>query len=142
MLFGEYHHQIDEKGRVRIPPRLKKGLGDDFLVTKGTHGCLFLFSKKHLEEKLFEKLEAVPTFDDDAAKPLRMLFSSAAELEEDNQGRCLLPRNLREFAKVKKDVVFIGVGTRAEVWAREEYDKYIGATDFDKAVFDLKRYGV
>jgi MraZ protein len=80
-------------------------------------------------------------------KSLRMFFSSASSLDEDNQGRSLLPRNLREFAGIKKDIVFIGVGNRAELWARERYDEYMNGKvtkefDFDKIFMELEKYGV
>ena len=142
MLRGEVFHQIDAKGRVRIPGNIKAELGADFVVTKGTDSCLFLFPRKELETNIYQKLLNVPISDIAAARPLRMVFSSAAELEEDNQGRSLLPKNLREHAKIQKDVVFIGVGNRAELWAREVYDRYMSGADFDKAFTSLKDYGV
>ena len=147
MLFGEYNHQIDEKGRIRIPARLKAALSEGFMVTKGTAGCLFLFSQDEWQHNLASKLAAVPMSDLEAARPLRLFFSSAGELEQDNQGRYLLPKNLREFAKIKKDIVFIGVGTRAEIWAREEYEAYLRGDvrdlpDFDRAIAGLEKYGV
>ena len=147
MLFGEYYHQIDEKGRVRIPAKLKAALGENFMVTKGTAGCLFIFSEQYWEKELLNKFAGVPISDHEAARPLRLLFSSGSELEQDNQGRYLMPKNLREFANIKKDIVFIGVGNRAEIWAREEYDAYLGGgkrvlPDFDKAIEALAKYGV
>jgi MraZ protein len=95
-----------------------------------------------LDVCLLEKLKNVPLSDTTAAHPLRLLFSSAQELEEDNQGRTMLPKNLREFAKLNKDIVFIGVGNRAEIWSREAYDKQFAEADFDKALSGLKEYGV
>ena len=150
LLFGEYTHQIDEKGRIRIPAKIKAALGENFMVTKGTAGCLFLFSRSVWETGLANKLNAVPMSDLEVQRPLRMFFSSVNELEEDNQGRYLMPRNLREFAAIKKDIVFIGVGNRAEIWAREEYDAYLRGDsryeqkrpDFDKALAGLQKYGV
>lgn len=147
MLFGEYYHQIDEKGRIRIPSKLKSALGENLVVTKGTAGCLFLLKQEAWSNDLFEKLKNVPISDHEAQKPIRMLLSSGSELEGDNQGRFLMPKNLREFANIKKDIVFIGVGNRAEIWAREEYDAYLRGDkrelpDFDKAIQTLKQYGV
>jgi MraZ protein len=147
VLFGEYNHQIDEKGRIRIPAKLKAALCENFMVTKGTAGCLFLFSREEWGQDLANKLASVPLSDLEVQRPLRMFFSSAQELEEDNQGRYLMPKNLREFAKIKKDVVLIGVGRRAEIWAREEYYAYLrgesrDVPDFDKALAGLQKYGV
>jgi len=147
VLSGEYTHQIDEKARIRIPARLKAALGDGFTCVKGTGGCLCLFPKKYWEENFAAKIMAVPYSDIEAQRPIRMFFSSAAELEEDNQGRYLLPRALREYARIKKDLVFIGVGMRAEIWAREEYEAYMNGekrepSPFDKAITGLQKYGV
>ena len=140
MLFGEYNHQIDEKGRIRIPARLRADLGENFMVTKGTGGCLFLFSQAEWGTSLADKLTKVPLSDLEAQKSIRMFFSSAAELEVDNQGRYLMPRNLRDFAQIKKDIVFIGVGNRAEIWACEQYDA--NPFDYDRAIAELQKYGV
>jgi MraZ protein len=142
LLFGEYYHSADAKGRVRIPTRFKVALGSNFMATKGTNGCLFLFSQGELQSSIYDKLSAVPVSDIDAQKPLRVIFSSACELGEDNQGRIMLPKNLREYAGITKDIVFIGVGNRAEIWAKENYDKYMANTNLDTAIADLKGYGV
>ena len=147
MYFGEFNQQIDEKGRCRIPARLKPDLFD-VTITKGTNGCLFLFASPEWHESLAGKLKFVPMSDLKVQRSLRTFFSSASDLEEDNQGRCLLPRNLREFAKIKKDIVFIGVGNRVELWAKEIYDDYMAGkisthtVDFDKLFEELNKYGV
>jgi len=141
MLFGEYFHQIDAKGRVRIPGKLKAALGDGAMVTKGTGGCLFLFPREELQTVIRNKASHIKLSDIEAANPLRILFSSAQELEEDNQGRTMIPQNLRQFAKLEKDIVFIGVGDRAEIWERGLYDKKFVKADFDTALGALKEYG-
>jgi MraZ protein len=148
MIFGEFHQQTDEKGRVRIPSKIRPLLSDGVIITKGSHGCLFLFPASEWDGQLAQKLSAVPLSDLDIQKSLRLFFSSASELENDNQGRSLLPKNLREFANIKKDIVFIGVGNRAELWAKEEYDAYFSgkiqkkSTNFDELLAELKRYGI
>lgn len=141
MLFGTFFNQIDAKGRVRIPSKLKAALGKDTMVTRGTNGCLFLYSQKEFLA-LVEKVDAVPLSDMNSATPVRVLFSSAQELEEDNQGRTMIPQALRQLAKLDKDIVFMGVGKRAEIWSREAYDKSLGTVDFDKEIGKLKEYGV
>ena len=147
MLFGEFHQQIDEKGRIRIPAKLKSYLTDDVTITKGTSGCLFIFSGK-MHDNLAFRLQTIPLTDMEIQRPLRAFFSSASHLEDDNQGRCLLPRNLRDFAEIKKDIVFIGVGNRVELWAKENYDAYMSGKpltntiDYDKMFVELNKYGI
>ncbi|MDR0462024.1 MAG: division/cell wall cluster transcriptional repressor MraZ [Christensenellaceae bacterium] len=148
MLFGEYNQQIDEKGRVRIPAKLKAQLCEEVTITKGTNGCLFMFPSKIWHETLATRLSACPISDLAIQRSLRAFFSSASILEEDNQGRCLMPRNLRDFANIKKDIVFIGVGNRVELWARENYDAYMSGKvqnstmDYDKLFAELGKYNV
>jgi MraZ protein len=148
MLFGEYNQQTDEKGRVRIPAKLKPELLDSVTITKGSNGCLFLFGANVWSGALAEKLSAVPITDFSVQKGVRAFFSSANVLEEDNQGRSLLPKNLREFAGIKKDIVFIGVGNRAELWAKERYEAYLSGKkvensgNFDELLAELNKYGI
>ena len=142
MLNGEYFHQCDQKFRLRLPAKLKKEFSDGCYITKGNDGCLFIFSAKQFDS-LMQKLDSLPLFDSKAQRPLRMLLSSAFEVEEDNQGRFLLPQSLREFASIKKDVVFIGVGNRAELWDKDKWTEYNNSLgDFDSCLKELGGYGI
>ena len=123
MLIGTYRHQIDEKCRMRMPSKLKNELGDGFIITKGTNNCLFAFTKEKFQE-LYEKLSALPIFDATLAKPARMVLASAFETEEDNQGRILIAKELRDYAKISKNIVLVGMGSRVEIWAEEEWNNY------------------
>jgi len=141
MLIGTYKHSIDEKKRMRVPTKLKADLNDGFIITKGSNSCLFAFSKESFEKNVVEKANGVAMFDSASQKPLRLLMASAFETEEDNQGRILIPQELREFAKIKKQIVFIGVGSRVEIWAEEVWNEYNDA-DFDEASEALAKLGV
>jgi len=113
MLIGEYQHTIDLKGRVIVPARFREDLGDDFYVTKGLDGCLFVLSPKEWD-RLQEKISTMPI---SKARGLqRFFFSGAVEAQPDRQGRVLLPQTLRDYANLEKDVTFIGASSRAEIW--------------------------
>ena len=133
MLNGEYFHQCDQKFRLRLPAKLKKEFSEGCYITKGNDGCLFIFSSKQFES-LMQKLDSLPLFDSKAQKPLRLLLSSAFEVEEDNQGRVMIPQNLRSFANLTKDIVVIGSGTHAEIWSAEAWDAYNDEEDFDNVI--------
>lgn len=141
MFFGEYYNKIDEKGRLRMPPKLKDELGNKCLVTRGGSGCLFVFSAKTIE-RLEEKLNAIPLSDIEAQKSLRMLFSASFMIEEDNQGRYLIPPKLREFASLGGEAVIIGAGTRIEIWDSEKWDAYNSCDNFDDVLSQLSKFGV
>lgn len=141
MLIGTYRHQLDEKSRFRMPSKFKDSLKEGFIVSKGTNGCLFAFSKEQFE-KLYEKLENVSMFDLEAQKPIRQIMSSAFETEEDKQGRILLSPELRNYAKFNKNIVTIGVGNRVEIWAEEVFEAYNSNLNLDEAASSLTKYGV
>lgn len=142
MLLGQYRHNVDEKNRMRVPAKMRSQLGDKYYVMKGTSGCLFVFGEVEMQNTLNEKLKSLPISDVKAQKSVRMLFSSAYEVEEDSQGRFVLPAYLKEFAKINKNVVSIGVGNRIEIWSEEEWDKYNQDVDFDTIMGDLNQYGI
>lgn len=118
MLIGEYEHTIDAKGRLSMPSKLRRDMGEAFIVTKGLDGCLFAFSQD--EWKNFEtKLKSLPLSDKNARNFVRFFLAGATECEIDKQGRFLIPSNLREAGKLEKEAVIIGVGTRLEIWNKE-----------------------
>ena len=127
MFMGEYNHTVDPKGRLIVPSKFREQLGNEFVVTKGLDGCLFVYSNEEwhrIEENLREK----PLTSKDARKFLRFFFAGAANCEVDKQGRILLPANLREYAGIDKEVVSVGVYSRVEIWSK---DRYLENTDFD-----------
>jgi MraZ protein len=128
MLMGQYEHSIDAKGRVIIPAKFRGELGDRFVLTKGLDNCLFVYS---LEEwkNIEAKLKTLPLTKKDARAFTRFFLAGAVECEIDKQGRILIPANLREHAKIEKDVIFIGVSTRVEIWSKEVWEEYSNNTD-------------
>lgn len=123
MFIGEYQHSIDAKGRIIIPSKFRDELGLKFILTKGLDNCLFIFSRE--EWKKFEdKLVNLPVASKDARAFVRYFFSSAVECEIDKQGRLTIPQNLKDHAKIEKDLVTIGVMSRIEIWSRQEWQNY------------------
>lgn len=123
MFFGRYFHQIDQKGRMRLPAKLRQDMGDKIHVIQGSPKCLFVFSDDEFNAFATKLLE-VSVFDERKQRSVRQMLTSGVVIEEDNQGRFLLPQYLREFAGLKKDIVFAGVGKRVELWSQERWDEY------------------
>ena len=122
MLIGEYEHSLDAKGRLIMPSKLRIDIGESFIITKGLDGCLFVFSQN--EWNNFEtKLKTLPLSDKNARNFVRFFLSGATVCEIDKQGRFLIPANLRESAKLDKDAMIVGVGTRLEIWNKEIWQK-------------------
>ena len=108
MFMGEYNHTIDAKGRLIIPSKFRESLGDEFVVTKGMDGCLFVYDNEEWK-KFEEKLLSLPMMDKQVRQFTRYFLAGAASVEVDKQGRILIPSVLREFADITKDAVLAGV---------------------------------
>jgi MraZ protein len=143
MLLGEYQHSLDTKGRITIPSRLRDGLGERFVVTKGLDSCLFVYPLAEWAA-LEEKLRSLPLTRSDARSFVRLLFSGAVECEPDKQGRVLLPPNLRSHARLEKDVYLLGVSNRVEIWDKEIWEQYSSqaAASFEEAAEQLEGLGI
>ena len=118
MFMGEYNHTIDAKGRMIVPSKFREQLGNEFVVTKGLDGCLFVYPNEEWHN-IEEKFRNVPLTTKDARKFSRFFFAGAATCELDKQGRILIPPVLREFADLQKDVVSVGVLNRIEIWSKD-----------------------
>ncbi len=143
MFMGEYQHTIDAKGRLIVPSKFREDLGEHFIVTKGLDNCLFAYPQS--EWKVFEeKLKQLPLTSTDARKFVRFFFAGAVECDLDNQGRIILPPNLREYAVLKKDIVSIGVNNRVEIWNKENWKEYNDEENFisNDLAFKMENIGI
>lgn len=121
MFMSEYNHTIDAKGRLIIPSKFRELLGEEFVVSRGMDGCLFVYTNE--DWIAFEqKVRELPMINKEARWFSRFFLAGAAQVELDKQGRILLPVKLREFAELDKDVVLVGVGNRIEIWSKDKWD--------------------
>ena len=123
MFMGEYHHSIDSKGRIIIPSKVRDGLGENFIVTRGLDGCLFLYPKLEWDKKI-EKFKELPDIKD-KRQFMRIFLSGATICEYDKQGRINIPNPLIEFAKLEKECIIIGVDEKLEIWSKERWEEFI-----------------
>ena len=141
MFMSEYNHTVDTKGRLIVPSKFREQLGDEFVVTKGMDGCLFVYAND--DWSAFEqKLTSLPLINKEARKFSRFFLAGAAQVEVDKQGRILLPANLRQFAGLEKDVVLVGVGSRIEIWSRENWENMDADSDMDDIAATMESLGL
>ena len=127
MFIGEYHHTIDEKGRIIIPAKFRGELGTNFIVTRGIENCLFVYSLENWA-KITNKLNALPFTKKDARTFNRFFMSGATNVELDKQGRINILAPLVQYAKLEKECVIIGTGDRLEIWALDEWNSFFDST--------------
>lgn len=123
MFIGEYHHSIDDKGRLIIPSKFREELGEKFIITRGIESCLFAYSEESWN-KIVNKLETLPFTKKDARQFVRFFLSGASEAEFDKQGRINVTSPLVTYANIKKECVVIGAGERIEIWSKESWDDF------------------
>ncbi len=128
MFMGEHQHSIDDKGRLIIPSKFREALGTPFVVTRGLDNCLFVYpmSEWHVME---QKLKSLPMMKSDARAFTRFFFSGATECELDKQGRVNIPANLRDYAKLDKECMVLGVSGRVEIWSKAAWDSYYAQSE-------------
>ena len=120
---GEYHHTIDDKGRITIPSKLRYELGEEFVITKGLDGCLFIYPKEEFEN-ITKKYKELPNTKD-ARNYLRFFLSGAIMSTFDKQGRININKPLMEYASLVKDCVIIGVNERLEIWSKDKWEEFL-----------------
>jgi mraZ protein len=140
MFMGEYVHTIDAKGRIIIPSKFREELGDEFVITLGLDGCLFAYP--YSEWQIFvEKLKTLPGTKE-ARQLQRYFMAGAAACQADKQGRILIPSKLREHAALEKDIVFVGVLNKIEIWDKERWEKNNQYDDVDDIAEHMSQYGI
>ncbi len=141
MFMSEYNHTVDAKGRLIIPSKFREALGEEFVVSKGMDGCLFVYAND--DWNAFEqKLTSLPLINKEARQFARFFLAGAATVELDKQGRILLPAALREFAGLDKDVVLVGVGSRIEIWSKEKWEDMNADADMDDIASAMEGLGL
>lgn len=123
MLLGQYDGKIGAKGRVALPKKFREILGDKLIITLGYENSLIIVSEKGWKA-LLEGTEGRPFIQSETRETQRFLLGGASDVELDVKGRFIIPSYLRSFAKIKGDVVFLGLSRYIEVWDKDEWEQY------------------
>lgn len=123
MFMGEYHHSLDEKGRIIIPSKFRDELGESFVLTRGLENCLFVYAMEEWN-KIVENLKKLPFTKKDARNFTRFFLSGATVVELDKQGRINITSPLTSYANLEKECVIIGVNDRIEIWSKEKWENF------------------
>ena len=125
MLTGKYNHSLDAKNRIIIPSKLKDQLGETVTILRGSDRCLTLYSAEEWEQYA-QKISEMPKTEVRALT--RYIYSNSIEVTPDSQGRVMIPQEMLAFAGITKNVVTVGCGKYAELWAEEVWNEQ----DIDK----------
>lgn len=128
MLLGTHTPKLDDKGRLFLPAKFRDELSDGVVITRGQERCLYVFPAKEFGS-IMEKLRQAPASVKDARDYMRVMLSGASDETVDKQGRVSLPALLRQYAGLSKELVIIGVGSRAEIWDAEAWSEYLAKNE-------------
>lgn len=143
MLMGEFQHNIDAKGRIIIPAKLREDLGAKFVITRGLDGCVFGYPLDNWE-KIQEKLKQLPLAKKEARAFTRFFYSAAAEVEIDKQGRINIPSTLVDYANLEKECLVLGVSDRIEIWSKARWESVSSEIEesFEEIAEDMLDFGL
>ena len=121
----EYPRQLDERGRIILPAKVREKMSETVYVTRSVSDkCLLMYTQEEWD-KIAEKINQLPTATErNAAAFARLFFGKASSADVDKQGRVPISKRLIEYAELKKDVVLVGANTRLEIWDSEEWERY------------------
>jgi MraZ protein len=126
MFRGPSKVTLDAKGRLAIPSRYREEIvtraDGHLVVTVDRDFCLLIYPLPEWEE-IERDLNGLPTLDKTGRKLQRLMLGYATEVEMDNQGRVLLSRELREFAKLDRQAMLVGQGNKFELWDEQRWNE-------------------
>lgn len=123
MFIGRYYSQVSKKGRVALPSKFRRDIGGKIIIARWYEECLVIVGAEGWDELLarFANRDEVIT------RPIRsverFILSTAFEIETDDQGRFVIPRILRDVAKIVDQVIFLGLGERIELWDLDAWEE-------------------
>ena len=140
---GEFQHNIDAKGRIIIPAKLREDLGAKFVITRGLDGCVFGYPLDNWE-KIQEKLKQLPLAKKEARAFTRFFYSAAAEVDIDKQGRINVPSTLVDYANLEKECLVLGVSDRIEIWSKARWESVSSEIEesFEEIAEDMLDFGL
>lgn len=139
----EYPRQLDERGRIILPAKVRENMSDIVYVTRSmSDKCLQLYTQEEWD-KISDKINQLPTATDpNAAAFVRLFFGKATSAVIDKQGRVPIAKRLTEYAGLKKDVVLVGASTRLEIWDSEEWETYQRELSDNIMMDGILKYGL
>lgn len=122
MLIGEYYSKIADKNRIALPKGFRTNLEGNIYITRGYEKALIILDQERWD-KLIMTIEVKPFLNRTVRDTKRFIVGGAKKLELDAQGRFIIPENLKEYSKIDKEVVFVGILDWVEIWSLEEWQR-------------------
>ncbi len=125
MFRGRFEHTIDAKGRVSLPAKYREILSSNYndrLIVTNFDSCLVAYPYEEwviLEEKFSQH----SIMEEDVQTFIHYFISGATEATIEKLGRMLIPPHLRKHAGLEREIVFVGMITRIQIWDKARWDE-------------------
>lgn len=142
-LFGVFECSADAKGRIMLPIAFKKQLAavseQGFVIKRSIFSKSLELYPVNTWSEMVKEVNKLNRFVKKNVEFIRMFNYGVKSIELDNNGRILIPKDLVDFAGIKKDIVMAAATDRIEIWDRKTYEKFIkdNTGDFDKLAEDV-----
>jgi len=127
---GTFTHTLDSKGRLTIPARLREGLEEGLILTRGFESCLMIYPHSVWREQT-QRLATLPRTSTERRVFTRWVYGGAIEVALDSLGRILVPDHLRAYAELQEQAVIVGADEAIEIWSPQRHDEILRA-DLDR----------
>ncbi|MCB0280205.1 MAG: division/cell wall cluster transcriptional repressor MraZ [Calditrichaeota bacterium] len=128
---GQFEYSLDDKNRVNIPAKFRKMLDvaseSSLILTLGVEKCISVYPASHWQDEI-KRLNNLDLTISENRRYMRALAANAFDSAIDKQGRIIIPNHLKDYAKLKKDVLIVGMFEKIEIWDKIEYDSVMGGT--------------
>lgn len=142
MFFGEFENTLDIKGRVSIPAKFREEIGDVFYISPGLNKSLLLYPEAEFQD-MYSSISSLSATNPSALAFTRIFNSITTKCEFDKLGRVSLSKVQIDFAKIGKEIIFVGMDNRIEIWSKDIWEGIKAQSmDYDSLVGELSKKGL
>lgn len=123
MFLGEYNPNITEGSRISLPKKLRDQIrGEQIVLSRGFEECVFVYDSEDWVAEAQKQVEN-PITDSKTRDFKRYMYAGAVESPIDEQGRVVIPGNLKQYAGLDKETAVIGAGDHIEIWDLQKWNQ-------------------
>ena len=128
MFLSNYENKLDKKGRVSVPATFRSHLNsmgyNGFISYPSfNHSALEGCSQNRIE-KLSKTIDTLNPFEDKRDYFATSILSESVSLQFDSEGRVSFPEKLLNHAKIKNNILFVGLGATFQIWQPKLFEKF------------------
>jgi MraZ protein len=128
MFLSSYENKLDKKGRVSVPASFRSHLSslgyNGFIAYPSfNHSALEACSQERIE-KLSNTIDSLNPFEEKRDFFATSVLSESINLQFDSEGRVLVSEKLLDHAKIKNNILFVGLGKTFQIWEPNNFKKF------------------